>query len=237
MNLLNDLWQLLSDLLFPPFCVTCDRPGIWLCPTCLKDVVYFSEPRCIRCDLSLAPHQMMRCTSCYQNQASYLEGLRVVGAYEEPLSRAIHALKYEKRKGVAKPLGKLMAECWQERGGTRVDGLLPVPLHPERERERGFNQSALLAESMRSILGIPVHDDLLWRTRDTISQVGLDAQGRQDNMLNAFAASADVAGKRWLLVDDVRTTGATLEACAQALEQMAARSVWAITLASPYGNY
>jgi ComF family protein len=236
MNFLNNLWQLFSDLLFPPYCVKCERPGIWFCPTCLKDVVYFPAPHCMRCDLSLEPHQMMRCTSCYENQFSYLEGLRVVGPYAEPLLRAIHALKYEKRKGVAKPLGKLMAQCWQERAGTRVDGLLPVPLHPERERERGFNQSALLAESMMSILDIPVRYDLLWRTRATESQVRLDAQARQDNMLNAFAASAEVAGKRWLLVDDVTTTGATLEACAQALSQQAARSVWAITLARPYGK-
>ncbi|MGH2543928.1 MAG: ComF family protein, partial [Ardenticatenaceae bacterium] len=115
-----------------------------------------------------------------------------------------------------------------------VDGLLPIPLHSMRLRERGFNQSALLAEVMAAALLYPVRDDLLWRERATAPQVGLKPEERQRNVQGAFRAVPDAAGGAWLLVDDVCTTGATLEASAHALRAQGARAVWAITLARPF---
>jgi ComF family protein len=110
-----------------------------------------------------------------------------------------------------------------------------VPLHPDRQRERGFNQSDLLAHAMADPLGLSVRADLLQRVRPTRPQVGLARQERLQNVADAFRARPEVEGGRWLLVDDVCTTSATLEACAQALRLRGAGAVWAITLARPQG--
>lgn len=234
---LSQLWQLLLDLIFPPQCVNCGHSGTCFCDTCLAKVVYTPEPHCIQCDLPLEADEVMSCKDCRARRRWYFEGLRFVGPYAAPLREAIHALKYDRRKEVAAPLGELLATCWEERAGTRVDGLLPVPLHLERERERGFNQSALLGQVMSRQLGIPMRVDLLARTRATESQVGLSAQQRRQNMAEAFSASPEVAGKRWLLIDDVYTTGATMSACAKALHAQGARAVWAIALARPLHDW
>jgi ComF family protein len=143
-------------------------------------------------------------------------------------------LKYHGRAGVAGPLGTLLAERWLAAPGCAVDGVLPVPLHPARLRERGFNQSALLAQGLAERLARPLHTDLLWRGRATAPQVGLSPEERLNNVTGAFRAAPGVRGGRWLLVDDVCTTGATLEACAAALRDQGARAVWAITLAHPF---
>jgi ComF family protein len=226
---LSQLWQLLADLLFPPRCAVCRAPGEALCAACLDKIVCFSAPRCQRCDLP-CPTQEGLCIDCREALASALDGLRSVGPHAEPLRTAIHALKYQNRTRIAPSLGRLMAQRWQATSLT-VDGLLPLPLHPERERERGYNQAALLAQALADALALPLHGDLLWRTRATSSQVQLGRAARLENMAGAFAASPSVAGGRWLLVDDVCTTGATLEAAATALRAQGATEVWAITAA------
>ncbi len=169
-----------------------------------------------------------------QRQRSYLDGMRVVGPHVAPLRVAIHALKYEWRSDLAAPLGTLLAGRWEDAAGSDVDGVLPVPLHASRQRERGFNQSRLLAEVLTIRLEFPLHVELLWRERATIPQVGLNWQERRQNVAGAFRAAPAVAGGRWLLVDDVCTSGATLEASAHALREQGASAVWAITLARPH---
>lgn len=229
---LREVWQVVSDLLFPPRCAGCQQPGVIFCAACLDGIALFPEPRCARCDLPLASSDAPLCRACAHREHSALDGLRVVGPHSEPLRGAIHALKYERRAALAAPLGERLAARWRA-DGTRVDGLVPVPLHPERERERGFNQSERLAEAMSEPLGLPVRTELLHRARATRPQVGLARGERLANVAAAFLATPGVAGGRWLLVDDVCTTSATLEACAEALRAQGASAVWAITLARP----
>lgn len=159
----------------------------------------------------------------------------MVGIHETPLREAIHALKYNAFPAIARPLGEHLAEIWRTRG-TQVDGVIPVPLHTERLQQRGYNQSALLAETLCDIVGLPLYDNLIYRTRSTRPQVGLTHAERLQNVADAFAATPDVAGKQWLLVDDVCTTGATLEGCAAALWAKGALQVWAVVLARPTGG-
>ncbi len=234
-SVFQNLWQLLADLLFPPRCVACQHPGPLLCASCLASVAHFPEPRCPRCDLPLVSSRVSHCTACARHSGSALDGMRVLGPHAEPLRDTIHALKYQGRTTLAVPLGEMLAERWRA-AGTAVDGLVPVPLHPDRQRERGFNQSDLLAHAMAEPLGLPVWADLLQRVRPTRPQVGLARQERLQNVADAFRASPEVEGGRWLLVDDVCTTSATLEACAQALRLRGAGAVWAITLARPQGT-
>ena len=231
---LKQVGQIILDLIYPPSCVNCGEAGACFCDACIAAVARFPEPRCIRCDLPLLSYPVTLCEDCERGGMIYLEGLRVIGPHQEPLREAIHLLKYESHQGVARRLGWLLATCWQERATITIDGLLPVPLHPDRQRERGFNQCALLAEAMSIHLAIPMNEGLLTRIRDTRSQVGLSQGERLQNVAGAFVASPEVAGKCWLLVDDVCTTGSTLMACAQALHAQGARAVWAITLTRPF---
>jgi ComF family protein len=156
-----------------------------------------------------------------------------VGAHAPPLQGAIHALKYDGVKEVAEPLGRLLAERWQAAPGARVAGIIPVPLHPARQEERGFNQSALLARALAEVLALPVREELLSRSRATVPQVGLPRAERLKNVAGAFRATPEAAGQPWLLVDDVCTSGATLDASASALRAQGARAIWAITVARP----
>ncbi len=134
---------------------------------------------------------------------------------------------------MAPALGQLMADAYLM-APFPCDRLVPVPLHSQRLRERGYNQAALLARAVGDVLGVPALPTALVRSRQTRSQVELGAQERRENVRGAFAvppaAVATIRGQAITLIDDVCTTGATLEACAAALRQAGARSVWGLTL-------
>ena len=146
---------------------------------------------------------------------------------------AIHALKYDGERRLAAPLGALLARRWR-RAGAGGDLLVPVPVHLQRLRERGFNQAALLADSAGRCLGLPVVEALM-REQATVAQHGLGRMARATNVGGAFLPEpswADAVAGRWVvLVDDVVTTGATLTACAAALRRAGAASVAAVTVA------
>jgi ComF family protein len=162
-----------------------------------------------------------------------IESIRSVVYFEGVIREAIHDLKYCGRTVLAEPLGDLMAAYWLQHGRP-VDVVVPVPLHPTRLRERGYNQAGLLARHMARQVGLAVNDGDLMRHRATLPQVELDSRQRRENVCAAFSCSGDtLAGTRVLLVDDVCTTGATLESCAVALREGGVRSVYALTLARP----
>lgn len=151
--------------------------------------------------------------------------------FEGVLREALHQLKYRGRTVLAEPLGDLMAAYWIQHP-LSADVVVPVPLHAARLRERGYNQAALLARALARRVGLPLDERTLIRQRATASQVDLDVSRRKENVRGAFCCSdRTLAGRRVLLVDDVCTTGATLEACAVALYEGGARSVQALTLA------
>lgn len=235
---LRQVQQIVLDLVYPPSCVCCGEPGAWLCQGCVSTIEHFPTPHCIKCDLPLPMRSStMLCERCERQPMPYLDGIRTLGPHTGALRQAIHAFKYEKHPELALRLGWLLVEAWQERARFQIDGLLPIPLHPDRERERGFNQSERLAQLMSQHLNTPMCDNILTRTRNTLSQVGLSGSERQQNMKDAFVASPQAAGKRWLLVDDVCTTGSTLMACAYALHRQGAQAIWAITLTRPFYDH
>jgi ComF family protein len=147
------------------------------------------------------------------------------------LREAIHSFKYKNVRALAEPLGNLLVDFWAKLPDP-VDVLVPVPLHRRRVRERGYNQAQLLAQHLGAAVSVCVVCDVLRRVRYTTSQVGLGMPERRENVAGAFSCTGNrLQGKRVLLVDDVCTTGATLEACSMALKAGGARSVWALTVA------
>jgi ComF family protein len=145
-----------------------------------------------------------------------------------PLQRLIHRLKYQGARSLGRELGARFAVAFERELRTGAfTGIVPVPLHPARKRERGYNQARLVAEGIRSIVPLPVFDQVLVRERFTVSQTGLSAPARGRNVTGAFVvppeANHQLRGERVLIVDDVLTTGATLEESARALKSAGAR--------------
>jgi ComF family protein len=216
------------NLLFPPRCVGCRQAGSWLCAECMSQVIWVEFPVCARC--GGRPVADGLCDRCHTSPLR-IETIRSVGYFEGVLREAIHRLKYGGRTVLAEPLGDLMATYWMEHS-VPVDLVVPVPLHAARLRERGYNQAALLAREVARRVGLVVDERVLIRWRATAPQVELDAGQRKENVRAAFRCASDkVAHKRILLIDDVCTTGATLEACAVALYERGAHTVQALTLA------
>ena len=216
----------LLDLLFPPRCVVCRRAGDWFCVSCRAMIERISPPVCDRCG---RPLRYDECPYCRQLPL-HIDGLRAMAFFEGSIRKAIHAFKYQHRPELAAPLGAMLNEyiCTHP---LPVDALIPVPLHAERERRRGYNQSALLARELSVYQNHALWYNAVERTRATQPQVELDAPARRENVRDAFTATDTVAGARVLLIDDVCTTGATMDACSIALKARGAKSVWGLALA------
>jgi ComF family protein len=197
-----------------------------------------AAPFCRTCGDSLPSWRVIsaaleQCPRC-RRRGGLVDAARAAGAYEGPLREILHAFKYEGRRGLASPLAAMIRAAGVEILGD-AHCVVPVPLHAWRRMRRGFNQADDLAQR----LGVPVLR-ALWRVRATAPQTGLNAAARRRNVRHAFRLSPFLSRRRrrrWLedrtvvLVDDVRTTGATLEACAALLKGAGARAVRALTVA------
>ncbi len=220
--------QQLIDFVFPPMCVGCGRRGSITCNECLTALRPIGGATCPRCSASLEGAR--QCSQC-----KALTSLRAVIAkypLEGLVRSAVIALKYRRQRQVAPFLAAILVEALDQRPLT-VDCLAAVPLAPGRLRARGFNQSELLAAMCADARAIPLARNLLVRTRETDQQTRLTAVDRRSNVQGAFSVvdPEAVAGQRILLLDDVCTTGATLQACATSLMTAGAAGVWAVVAA------
>jgi ComF family protein len=231
------LLNLFLDLVFPPRCIGCGRVDHQICPQCRESIPWLEPPFCARCSrpvtipeaASLDESEVL-CEVC-ATEPLRLEGIRAVADHAGVMRKAVHALKYEGQTSLARPLAALMVSATSKHGLYPVDGIVPVPLHPRRLRERGYNQATLIARELARTLSLPILEDALVRSRATKTQTQLSAAERRVNVVDAFTAeAAGLAGRSLLLVDDVCTTGSTLQACADALRGAGASSVYALTL-------
>jgi ComF family protein len=222
------------DILFPVHCAGCQRTGHVLCPSCIAKIQPVPSPFCQLCGTPLSTYGV--CKNCQYHHPN-LSGQRAVGLYQEPLRGCIHGLKYDGNTRLAEPLGLLLAQAYR-RYGMQADMLIPVPLHSERQKQRGFNHASLLAEVCSANLGVPMNDSILLRHRATVAQIDLHPRERYQNVAGAFAcASVSASGalyrRRIVIIDDVSTTSATLEACATPLFAAGAKEIWGLVLARP----
>lgn len=217
------------DILFPLHCVGCDREGSLICVDCRLDLPRIEPPWCFICGL---PSEGRCVCGTDRSRIWSLDGIRSPFRFEGTIREAVHGLKYRNIRGLANVLAEHLVPYLQNRE-ILADLLVPVPLHRKRLRQRGYNQSELIADRLSNLTGIPCQRNILSRERHTLPQArATDMQERRSNVADAFRAQSDlIVGQRILLLDDVTTTGATLEACASELKMAGAGSVWALTVA------
>jgi len=207
----------IRDLIFPVFCISCGLEGKIICSKCLKKIT--AQPQIFY-------------------PAGFLDGAVALGNYQEKiLQTAITEYKYNFNQEIFVIFQKIIAD-WQLEGSGFGQGfknqswlIIPVPLHKDRFWERGFNQAEELAKLVTAKLGLKINIQLLKRIKKTKRQVGLGRSERQENLKGAFEVVGWLRGANVILIDDVFTTGATLQECAKVLKQAGASGVWAITVA------
>jgi len=236
------------DLLFPPCCLVCGEVGGGarpsLCDACWGSIVRLAPPWCVVCGRPFSAFDGPRagidrpdglvdvCGACRRRRPKFTYA-RSAALYEGAMREALHAFKFSGKTALAGPLGDLLVEACGAGLPLPPDLVVPVPLHRARERERGFNQAALLARRVARGLDVPFGGRVVRRVRPTRAQADLSGAERRKNVRGAFAARAGAApcGRHVLLIDDVLTTGTTVSECARVLIDEGALTVGVLTVA------
>ena len=240
----NSLYDAALALLYPRACAACGASvearslGV-ACAACWHQTRIFSgeETLCWKCGAlahGVVPAEKRSSIQCRRCQDERFAAARACGAYEGALRASVLALKREPQ--VASRLARLLLETQRRPPLNDVTRLVPVPLHPERERERGFNQAAALGRALARLTGLPLDEQSLVRTVHTERhRAGMDARARRESVEDAFQVRRPrlIEGERILLVEDVFTTGATVSACAGALKDAGAQEVFVLVVARP----
>ena len=217
------------DFLFPQWCVGCGKEGKFICDSCRRSLPWVMPPLCPKCGKPQSSGTL--CPTCVSWQAE-IDGIRSPFRFDGVMRQAIHQLKYRNLRALAEPMAKLLND-YLATYPIPGEVLVPVPLHRKRLRERGYNQSSLLAKELGKLTDLPVVDNCLIRQKHAPPQTrSSTVEERRSNVAGAFVCRDHrLQDKQVLLIDDVSTSGATLDACAAALKAIGATSVWGLVLA------
>ncbi len=205
------------------------------CDNCEKTLPRPNGKICLTCGMQI--HSLANyCVHCKDN-VRYFTAARAPFHYKKPITIAITNMKYENAKYLFKPLAAHMAKCFFE-NNFKVDFIVPVPLFLKKEKQRGYNQAMELAKELSKFIGIPVRNDFLARVKNTPTQTELTYNERQKNLKDSFKAlnNKEFKNHNLLLIDDVLTTGATINNCSKILKNSGAKNVYALTLARTQGD-
>ncbi|SEU05503.1 ComF family protein [Lacrimispora sphenoides] len=223
------------DLLFPRRCPVCDEivmpKGGLICPECVKKLSFVKNPVCKRCGKEVISTDIEYCFDCVRHKRTFEYG-RALLNYDETAGSSMAKIKYKNKReyldfyeeAIYARYGKLIRRM-------EADVLVPVPVHPSRKKERGFNQAEILARRIGEHLGLAVCPSMLVRNKKTMPQKGLDPAGRLKNLEEAFSAGNMIEGVEGvILVDDIYTTGSTIEACTRALKKAGIKRVYFLAI-------
>ena len=230
---MNKIFEWLSDLFYPRHCPGCGEilqdPEALLCEECRAAIRPIRDHYCLRCGAPTESEEEY-CRDCQKARHSFTAG-RSVFVYDDRWKRSLEDFKYFGRREYGRFYGRMMSRVvLEERERFRPDLLVPVPLTPRKQRKRGFNQAALLAREISRCTGIPADYDLVRKIRRTPSQKKLTAAERRKNLRGAFAAARRISNITILIIDDVYTTGSTIDSLAEILLAAGARAVYFVTL-------
>ncbi len=232
------LFRNCASLVMAPRCRGCGGPLLchvnpFLCAECSDNVSWVEDGACRGCGYPAGQYanHAEDCFRCRDGRIG-LDGAIGAARYSGGAKEIVTRLKYRGEQELAVPIGRVMTARHRESHFFGLtDLVVPVPLHAKRHRERGYNQSAMLARFVAKDAGLPVDDRVIVRIRETVPQIHLQREKRLINLIGAFTGRKSVAGKRILLVDDVMTTGATMAACVEALREAGAAKVYGVVFA------
>lgn len=226
---LEQLDRKLLNLLYPLRCPICDEVAevrTLICPECQKKIHQVMEPVCKKCGKPLADERREFCFDCQRKKHGFDQG-KALWIYEKEVRESIYRFKYQNKREYGMVYGREMAKkygTWIKSRG--IQAIVPIPLHKKRKQKRGFNQAEILAKELGRCLGIPVRTDLLVRVMDTKPQKILNDTERKNNLKKAFKTTKSVVQLKYILiVDDIYTTGSTLDAAAAVLKES---GVWEV---------
>jgi len=240
-HFLIELKDDILDFVYPQSCPICQKPlgreETDICEDCWKTLAFLPAPFCPYCKSFLEDNHTLvehLCPYLSKPEDRKILAVKSLGTFDDHYKKLIHRFKYDRKI----PLGKRLAQCLgkvvaQDEDFTNCDLIIPVPLHRARHRERGFNQSEVLAEGVSQAIDLPLAKQILKRKKNTRDQTYLNAQQRTENVRDAFVVTQPekINNKAVILIDDVITTGATLNECARMLEETGAKIIFAVTLA------
>lgn len=233
----RNLWNKILEILYPtvcPFCGQLSKDG--MCEGCRTKVVYVIEPLCKKCGKPIRNEQKEYCYDCDSHRHIFTEG-RSLYVHKSPVPEAVYALKYQNRKIYASFFARELAEHYGSYlMRKRIDLILPIPLHKRKLRQRGFNQAELVAKELGRLTGITVDTGILKRIKDTGPQKSLNDKERMHNIKGAFSVQEKIGrGKNILLIDDIYTTGSTMDEAARVLFRAGAENVCFLTISIGQG--
>lgn len=219
---MNKLWQILVQSVFPRRCPVCEEiaKGEYICPDCFRKLHFVREPICMVCGKEIRREEEELCSDCTRKGRSFEFG-RALLCYDEISENAMVKIKYKNKREYIDGFAKMLAFRYRALAKKLdADCVIPVPIHKKRRRERGFNQAELIAEILSKEWNIPLNTDSLIRTKNTRPQKALLSNERERNLKSAFSVrDLPKNCKRVILVDDIFTTGSTIEACTRELNK------------------
>ena len=226
---------MLLDLIYPRRCPVCDKAvkpfGNLICEECTKKIKYVKAPSCSKCGKELKDKRAIFCRDCAHKEHGYDRGMALF-AYPS-VAESIYRFKYRGRQEYAVYYGERLAAVLGRRiAELKPDALVPVPIHDSKKRQRGYNQAELIARELGSRLNIPVETNLIKRVRKTIPMKDLSAAERQNNLKRAFKICRnDVKLNTIIIVDDIYTTGSTIDAIAREMRKAGIKRIYFVALA------
>lgn len=229
------------NILFPRRCPVCgeiaEPAGSLICPACFQKLSFVKSPVCKICGKEIEFSAAEYCGDCARRCHSFEYGAALLN-YDETAKRSMAKIKYQNKREYLDFYGAAMAARFEKTvARMHVDAIVPVPIHPSRKRARGFNQAQVLAEILGKRLDLLVCPKMLLRTKKTLPQKNLTAKDRLSNLSGAFAAGRIPDGvESVLIVDDIYTTGSTMEACAAALKAAGVKRVYFLVICMTGGR-
>ena len=237
-NSLSSYLKRIPSILYPPRCPICEKipPKSYLiCPSCYSSISFVSQPFCYSCGKPLEAAEQELCFDCTKHPKSFTKGFSLA-VYNQITKPALSAIKYKNRR---QHLNFFLQETLDRYGilfqNLSLDAILPIPIHPKRMKKRGYNQASLFAIALGKYLQIPVYDSVLIRTVNTLPQKTLSPEKRLENLRAAFSLHPELDNgklpfKKVLLVDDIYTTGATMEAITCILKRAGVKDVYIFSI-------